>query len=44
MIHGEESAVEIRDRLIELGKNLYWTWHSDVYHIFQDLNPDMNHI
>jgi starch phosphorylase len=33
--------VEIRDRLNELGCNLYWTWHSDVYHIFQDLNPDL---
>jgi starch phosphorylase len=33
--------VEIRDRLIELARNLYWTWHSEVYHIFQDLNPDL---
>lgn len=22
-----------------LARNLYWTWHSDVYHIFQDLDP-----
>ncbi len=24
-----------------LARNLYWTWHSDVYHIFQDLYPDL---
>ncbi|NIM19168.1 MAG: alpha-glucan family phosphorylase [Candidatus Latescibacteria bacterium] len=39
--HREESAVEIRDRLNELACNLYWTWHSEVYQIFQDLNPDL---
>jgi starch phosphorylase len=33
--------LEIRDRLNELARNLYWTWHSDVYHIFQDLDPDL---
>jgi starch phosphorylase len=37
----EESALEIRDRLNELARNLYWTWHSEVYDIFQDLNPDL---
>lgn len=39
--HREESEVEIRDRLNELACNLYWTWHSEVYQIFQDLNPDL---
>lgn len=24
-----------------LARNLYWTWHSDVYHIFEDLDPDL---
>jgi starch phosphorylase len=33
--------VEIRRRLTELARNLYWTWHSDIYHIFQDLNPQL---
>ncbi len=31
--------MEIRHRLGELARNLYWTWHSEVYQIFQDLNP-----
>lgn len=33
--------MEIRRRLNELARNLYWTWHSDVYHIFQDLDPEL---
>jgi starch phosphorylase len=33
--------LEIRDRLDELARNLYWTWHSEVYQIFQDLNPQL---
>lgn len=33
--------MEIRHRLDELARNLYWTWHSEVYHIFQDLNPQL---
>ena len=33
--------MEIRRRLNELARNLYWTWHSDVYHIFQDLDPQL---
>lgn len=41
MNHAENNAMEIRDRLTALGRNLYWTWHADVYHIFQDLNPEL---
>jgi starch phosphorylase len=33
--------LEIRDRLNELARNLYWSWHSDVYHIFEDLEPEL---
>ncbi len=33
--------MEVRRRLIELARNLYWTWNSDVYGIFQDLNPQL---
>ena len=33
--------MELRTRLIELARNLYWTWHADVYHIFQDLEPEL---
>jgi starch phosphorylase len=33
--------VELRSRLNELALNLYWTWHSDVYNIFQDLDPEL---
>ena len=33
--------MELRRRLNELARNLYWTWHSEVYHIFQDLDPQL---
>ncbi len=33
--------MEVRERLNELGRNLYWTWHSEVYQIFQDLDPEL---
>ncbi|HET6350453.1 MAG TPA: alpha-glucan family phosphorylase [Candidatus Krumholzibacteria bacterium] len=33
--------MEIRDRLNELARNLYWTWEPDVEHIFNDLDPDL---
>jgi starch phosphorylase len=29
----------MRRRLEMLARNLYWTWHPNVYHIFQDLDP-----
>ena len=29
------------DRLRELGRNLYWTWHPEVVEIFRDLNPPL---
>jgi starch phosphorylase len=35
----EESYFHMRRRLEMLAHNLYWTWHSNVYHIFQDLDP-----
>lgn len=31
----------MRRRLEMLARNLYWTWHSEVYNIFQDLYPDL---
>jgi starch phosphorylase len=33
--------VELRSRLDDLAHNLYWTWNSDVYHIFQDLDAEL---
>ena len=33
--------MEIRDRLLELASNLYWTWHPHVSTIFRDLNPEL---
>ena len=31
--------MDISDRLRELGRNLYWTWHPEVIEIFRDLDP-----
>jgi starch phosphorylase len=33
--------VEIPDRLRELARNLYWTWHPELIEIFRDLDPDL---
>jgi starch phosphorylase len=32
-------TMEIRERLEELSRNLYWTWEPDFEHIFNDLDP-----
>jgi len=29
------------ERLHELARNLYWTWHPDVIEIFRDLDPEL---
>jgi len=33
--------VNLTDRLQELARNLYWTWHPDVIEIFRDLDPSL---
>jgi len=39
--------MEIADRLRELARNLYWTWHPEVIESFRDLDPalwrEVNH-
>ena len=39
--------MDILDRLRELGRNLYWTWHPEVIDLFRDLDPvlwrELNH-
>ncbi|MBI4577922.1 MAG: alpha-glucan family phosphorylase [Planctomycetes bacterium] len=39
--------MEIREKLNELGRNLWWTWRPDVRSIFRDLDPrlwqEVNH-
>ena len=39
--------MDILDRLHELGRNLYWTWHPEVIDLFRDLDPvlwrELNH-
>ncbi len=37
----EENAAEMRGRLNELARNLFWTWHVEVRDIFRDLNPTL---
>ncbi|MCE5278490.1 MAG: alpha-glucan family phosphorylase [Planctomycetaceae bacterium] len=31
--------MDLIDRLRELGRNLYWTWHPEIVEIFRDLDP-----
>ncbi len=31
----------LADRLRELARNLYWTWHPELIEIFRDLDPDL---
>ncbi len=33
--------MEIRKRLRELARNLYWTWHPELIKIFRDLDPQL---
>jgi starch phosphorylase len=33
--------MNLTDRLQELARNLYWTWHPDVIEIFRDLDPSL---
>jgi len=33
--------MEIADRLCELARNLYWTWHPEIIEIFRDLDPSL---
>lgn len=37
---GEElSAEALYDKCIALARNLWWSWHADVIHLFRDLDP-----
>jgi len=33
--------VDITDRLRELARNLYWTWHPELIDVFRDLDPGL---
>lgn len=39
--------MQIGDRLRELARNLYWTWHPEIIEVFRDLDPalwrEVNH-
>lgn len=37
--HPEESVTELRHRLEELARNLFWTWHAEAREVFRDLYP-----
>ncbi len=33
--------MDICERLRHLERNLYWTWHPDVVHVFRDIDPEL---
>jgi len=39
--HSTETVAEMRRRLGELARNLFWTWHAETREIFRDLSPSL---